>query len=110
MSPKFITHLTFIFLISDLEGTREGSVCLYVSAPLTSPEAITEMKNLEERMKNTVSTVIQIAGQHLPLQFGGINWTLNVLVTTAAKTLGEKKQKQNKNLVFSKLPMYYISL
>lgn len=45
------------------------------------------MRDLEERMKDTVSTMIQIARQHLPFHFGGINWASSVLVSTATKTL-----------------------
>lgn len=96
MSPRFITHFTSIFLISELEEIREGSVCLYFSASLASPEDITEMRDLEERMKNIVSTAIKIARQHLPFQFGGKNRASNVLVNTATK-----------QLLFFKLPVFY---
>lgn len=109
MSPKFITHLTSIFLFSDLEKIRESSVCLYVSALLTS-EDITEMKNLEERMKNAVSTMKQSAGQHLPFQSGGINWALNVLISTATKTLGGKRPKNKTKLAFFQIALYCASL
>lgn len=98
MSPRFITYLASIFLTSELEKIGKGSVCLYISASPASPEDITEMRDLEQRMKNTVSTMMQIARQHLPFQYGAIKWASNVLVS--------KRYQKSGKLVFWTMSPY----